>query len=288
MNARFSQYINPLLTALHGLGGSARPSEAFQKIANDLGKKDEDRLDLNKSGQVRYENDIQWARFYLVRAGYIDKSRRGVWSLTEKGWSNPVLDEREIEDLVRNRLAENHHASAIEQNSETESPPDIPQQSYREQARSILTTMAPTNFEVFCQRLLREAGFVEVTVTKQSGDGGIDGIGRLMLNAIISQPVFFQCKRYQGTVGSPEVRNFRGAIEGRDGRGLFITTGRFTDEAQKEAIRPGAIPIELIDFDRLLQLMEKLEVGLIAEKTYAIDQRFFQDIHPELGHLIAL
>ena len=73
------------------------------------------------------------------------------------------------------------------------------------------------------------AGFVNVTVTGKSGDGGIDGAGTYRLS-LVSFPVYFQCKRYKGSVGSPEVRNFRGAMQGRTTRGVILTTGVFTFE----------------------------------------------------------
>src|SRR5207244_2458619 len=69
----------------------------------------------------------------------------------------------------------------------------------------------PPAFERLCQRLLREEGFIKVEVTGHSGDGGIDGIGILRVS-MLAFPVFFQCKRYKGSVGAGAVRDFRGAM----------------------------------------------------------------------------
>ena len=95
---------------------------------------------------------------------------------------------------------------------------------------------------------LREAGFSNVRVTSKTGDGGIDGVGVYRIS-LVSFHVFFQCKRYAGSVGSAEVRNFRGAMAGRGDRGLLITTGTYTASAQAEATRDGAHPVDLIDGD---------------------------------------
>jgi restriction system protein len=121
--------------------------------------------------------------------------------------------------------------------------------------------MRPDAFERLAQRLLREADFDSVNVTGKSGDGGIDGLGVYRLG-LMSFPVFFQCKRYQGSVGSGAVRDFRGAMAGRGDKGLLITTGSFTTDAKKEAARDGAPPIDLIDGDRLCQLLKQYELGV--------------------------
>ena len=96
----------------------------------------------------------------------------------------------------------------------------------------------PDAFERLCQRVLRESGFIKVEVTGRSGDGGIDGAGVLRPN-LLSLHVRFQCKRYSGSVGAPEIRDFRGAMVGRADKGLFMTTSGFTKDAQREAVRDG-------------------------------------------------
>jgi restriction endonuclease Mrr len=99
--------------------------------------------------------------------------------------------------------------------------------------------MSPAGFERLAQRLLREAGFISATVMGRSGDGGIDGLGVYRLS-LVSFPVYFQCKRYRGSVGPGVVRDFRGAMAGRGDKGLVITTGSFTGDAKREATRDGA------------------------------------------------
>src|SRR4051812_3354300 len=83
--ARFSQFLQPTLDAIKDLGGSARPSEVKEWILNKISLPDAYLKAVNIGGESRFGNDVDWARFYLVRAGYLDASKRGVWSLTEAG-----------------------------------------------------------------------------------------------------------------------------------------------------------------------------------------------------------
>ena len=135
--------------------------------------------------------------------------------------------------------------------------------------------LPPKGFEQLCQRLLRESGFDQVVVTGRSGDGGIDGIGVLKVNPFVAFKVLFQCKRYVGTVSSSEVRDFRGAMQGRADKGIILTTGKFSSDALKESVRDGVPPIELVDGERLIVLFETLELGLTPRTTYDIDLGFF-------------
>lgn len=149
--------------------------------------------------------------------------------------------------------------------------------NYREDLARTLQTLPAAGFERFCQRLLRESGFQEVTVTGRSGDGGIDGIGILQVNALVSFKVLFQCKKYAGSVSPSHVRDFRGAMTGRADKGIIVTTGSFTSDARKEAVRDGAPPVELVDGERLAAMLEKLELGLKPRHTFELDAAFFEE-----------
>src|SRR5205814_4720396 len=131
------------------------------------------------------------------------------------------------------------------------SVPDRSAESYLEVALRTIRALPPKGFEDLCQRLLRESGFEEVDVTGRSGDGGIDGQGILKLNSFVSFRVLFQCKRYKASVGPDTVRDFRGAMAGRAEKGIILTTGYFTPQAEAEASRDGAQPIELVDGESL-------------------------------------
>ena len=123
---------------------------------------------------------------------------------------------------------------------------------------------------------MRESGFEQVTVTGKSGDGGIDGIGLLQVNPFVSFKVLFQCKRYQGSVGSGVVRDFRGAMMGRADKGIIMTTGNFTKDAKREARREGVPPIELVDGEKLVDIFEEKKLGLKPVKAFEVDYQFFE------------
>jgi restriction system protein len=91
----------------------------------------------------------------------------------------------------------------------------------------------------------------------------------------VSFTVLFQCKRYAGAVSASQVRDFRGAMMGRADRSIIITTGTFTTEATKEARRDGAPPIELVDGETLVQMFERLELGVKPKTVYEVDEGFF-------------
>lgn len=267
--ARFSQFLQPTLDAIKDLGGSARPSEVKEWILNKLSLPDDYLKAVNVGGESRFGNDVDWARFYLVRVGYLDASKRGVWSLTEAGNAAKIDAESATQILRLNRGAEEHHRPAAATSSGDAEP-------YIEVGLDRIRALPPKGFENLCQRLLRESGFEEVNVTGRSGDGGIDGQGILKLNAFVSFRMLFQCKRYKESVGPNTVRDFRGAMAGRAEKGLILTTGYFTPQAEAEASRDGAQPIELVDGENLVRLLAALELGLKPVRSYEVDENFFR------------
>lgn len=278
---QFTQYFGPVLAALKELGGSGRPAEVKDIIADKLNVSDAEQEDLTKSGVPRFSNQIDWARFYLARAGFIDSSVRGVWSLTEKGRQVDALDRKRavaIFKQVREEMSteQAETAPATKATSETES--GIPEsEDYRMDLMTVLQSLPAPGFERLCQRLLRESGFERVTVTGRTGDGGIDGIGVLQMTPFVSFKVLFQCKRYIGTVSASQVRDFRGAMMGRADKGIIMTTGSFSRDAKSEAVRDGVVPIELVDGEKLVDLFESLELGLKPKKAFDVDYDFFEE-----------
>src|SRR5450755_2320149 len=285
--AQFVRYFGPLLDALRGLGGSGTPYEVVERIAHDLNLSDEIQNELLPSGELRYRNQVAWARFYLVREGLLNSSKRGVWSLTERGRSTTLSlnQAREIR-LKWVRIFQE------ERQAKTQAPDPVSEQvaestgvtpsNYRYEIIDLLLKLPPSGFERLSQRLLREAGFIQVTVTGSSGDGGIDGYGTLQINPLVSFKVLFQCKRYTKSVSPSHVRDFRGAMAGRADKGIIITTGTFTAEARREASRDGVAPIELIDGDKLVDMLQNLELGLKPVTTYEIDDAFFSEFRDKL------
>jgi restriction system protein len=279
----FVKFMGPVVAALRALGGSGRPDEVRGHIAKALNISEEEQARPLPSGvQARFENQVHWARFYLVKGGYIDSSRHGVWTLTEKGLALPDLSPAEAREIYRavamefrGKAASAGGEGATDEQVAPVSDADPTFTNYREGVAAKLQALPPAGFERFCQRLLRESGFEEVTVTGRSGDGGIDGIGILQVNALVSFKVLFQCKRYTGSVSPSQVRDFRGAMMGRADKGIILTTGSFTLEARKEAVRDGVPPIELVDGEKLITMLEGLELGLKPRRTYEVDAGFF-------------
>jgi hypothetical protein len=99
-------------------------------------------------------------------------------------------------------------------------------------------------------------------VAGSTGDGGVDGFGILQSNALASFKVLLQCKRYTKSVWPSHVRDFRGAMAGRADKGIITTLRTFTAEARREATRDGVPPTELIDGEKLLDMLAKRELGL--------------------------
>jgi restriction system protein len=99
----------------------------------------------------------------------------------------------------------------------------------------------------------------------------------LEVNPFVSFRVLFQCKRLSGVVTPSQVRDFRGAMAGRADKGIILTTGTFTTDARREAIRDGVPPIELVDGEKLLDLFERLELGVRPRVAFDIDESFFED-----------
>ncbi len=228
---------------------------------------------------------MNWARLYLVRGGLLDSSKHGVWSLTKKGYEID-LDTFDFYALFRSVQEEYRAEKKSEDVTDNTGENEDDRVEEGEGESDLLATLhglPPSAFERLCQRLLRECDFEQVTVTGKSGDGGIDGIGVLQVNKFVSFTVLFQCKRYQGSVRAPQVRDFRGAMSGRADKGLIITTGTFTVDAMREARRDGVPPIELVSGDDLVDLFESLELGLIPRTTYDIDDSFFDEFRNERG-----
>ena len=281
----FVKYIPAVVAALVRLGGSGRPDEVRAAIATDMKLSDEEQLERLPSGvQSRFENQVHWARFYLAKAGYIAASQHGVWTLSDKARELGTVSDalaRRIYHEVREQLLSARTAieGDADQAGESEAPvePEAALGKYREAALTRLRDLPPSGFERFSQRLLRESGFQEVTVTGRSGDGGIDGIGVLQVNPLVSFKVLFQCKKYAGSVTPSQVRDFRGAMTGRADKGIVITTGSFTAEAKREAVRDGAPSIELVDGERLIDMLENLQLGLKRVQTFELDPAFFDD-----------
>lgn len=276
----FLKFCIPIIEVLRELGYSGTPAEVTDQVIERLKISEEEQAEVLKNGQSRVRNKIAWARFYLAKAGIIDSSSIGMWRLTDT-WKTKELKEFDVYQMFQHVHAQfkqeksNKIPRTQELQGEEKDIDSVEGYNYREELLELIKGLSPSGFERLCQRFLRAAGFTQVIITGGPSDEGIDGVGVLQINPLIGFKVLFQCKRYRDTVGPSKIRDFRGALQGRADKGLIITTGTFTTEAKKESQREGAPPIDLVDGEMLIDMFEKLELGLQPKKMFEIDKQFF-------------
>jgi restriction system protein len=290
----YTELLWPTLQAVEAAGGSASIDEIVDAVITSGSFTNEQQSVLHGDGpQTEIEYRLAWARTYLKGMDLLTNSRRGIWSVTEPGAR--LLDDARSHDKrwVQKQIAQLHEAFVADYRRKRKerlaageelaaaADTDTTARDWKDELLDHLMEMSPGSFERLAQRLLREAGFISATVTGRSGDGGIDGLGVYRLS-LVSFPVFYQCKRYRGSVGAGAVRDFRGAMAGRGDKGLLITTGSFTADAKTEATRDGAPPVDLIDGGRLCDLLREYELGVRTTvrqvEDIAVDRYFFEDI----------
>jgi restriction system protein len=275
---KFLIYIKPVLEALQLNGGAGNSSSIIDQVTESLGITEEDLEETTSNGQSRIRNQIQWARFYLFKAGMIDNGERGIWRLTKDGLEANLSndDVYKLFKGVQDKVKKNDKNLPKKQNDLEFEDNSTEDEVHSTSLIEIIQGLTPSGFEKLCKRLLTEIGIKNITITGGSGDQGIDGKGVVQLNDVVSLNIVFQCKRYKEVVSPHHVRDFRGAMQGRGEKGLIITTGRFTKEAKGEANREGVTPIELIDGERLVDLFEKHKLGLKPVTVFEIDHEFFK------------
>ena len=277
----YAVLIQATYTAIRELGGSGKNNEINEKAAELLNLSEEvqsiPHLSSGSLSEVNYR--LAWARTLLKNRGAIENSARSVWSITSAFSDIETIDGEDIEKNYRNRRAEKKTGSkqVPEEQQMEEAGVEVPEEvrPWRKKLYTVLTNMNPYSFEKLTQRLLRECGFEDVKVTKKSGDGGIDGTGKLKINGIFSFNIAFQCKRYQGSVGAPDIRDFRGSLTTDIEKGLFITTGSFSKQAVDEASNPGKKQIDLINGEEFISKLAEYGIGVKEVKDYEVDEEYF-------------
>lgn len=268
----------PLLQVLLQNGGSGKPKEIYPKVTTFFPEltadEQEERLESSPSTR-KWWNLIQWVRQHLVETGEIDGATRGIWSITDVG---------------RARLAALPKAASESSTTKTRDVTlrDLSNRS-RDDAKarllSELKQLTATGFEHFCMELLQQLGYRNVAVTKRSGDGGIDGYGDFRQGAVSIKSAF-QAKRWSDNpVRLPDIDKLRGAIQGDYDHGVFITTSRFTKDAQDASYKKGAITILLLDGEALAELMLDRGIGIVRQPVYLYEvvSEFFQFDEDEPG-----
>jgi restriction system protein len=274
--------MKPVVQVLLGLGGSGTIEEINGKVY-ELLKLTDDVLQIphgDDEARTEIEYRLAWTRTYLKTYGLLNNSERGIWSLTQPTIDPNSVDSDEIVRVVREKHQQAHAGKAkppiASPLGEIEEQPEE-ELLWKQKLLAALFKISPDAFERLAQRLLRESGFTQVEVTGRVGDGGIDGKGIVRISGFLSFHVIFQCKKYKKSVTPGEIRDFRGAMQGRADKGLFITTGSFTREALKEATRDGAPPIDLIDGELLCDKLKELRLGVSTKQieSVEIDEAWF-------------
>jgi restriction system protein len=302
----YDKFIEPILRFLATQPSGAPAREAHEAAAQALGVTDSDRQELLPSGvQLVYKNRAGWAHDRLKRAGLSSSPRRGFWQLTEDGLvflaKYPTsLSPKIIEHLaigfkdVRLKPTANGELLTSQSPIKTPasksvvaSPDDQLGEALSELRSSValellesLATVSPSFFETIVLDLLHRMGYganrADLQRVGGSGDSGIDGV--ISLDKLGLEKVYVQAKRWQGTVGRPEVQAFYGALAGqRANKGVFITTSGYTAQAIRFA--KSVERVVLVDGPRLAELMIDHEVGVSARtvKIPKIDSDYFDE-----------
>ena len=285
-HALFVNWIPPFIEVLKEKGGSATTKEIREGIAEKMDLDDDFLAErYEKSKLLRFENQVYWAKQYLAWEKLVETSKRGVWALTDDGWKCTIdytgalaLFNKWVKihrDIKKNKMT---HST---KNTTDASAPDIDTEidfgaEKNLSLLEILKNTTPAGFEHLCGRLLREYDFEDIVITPRSHDGGIDGTAVLKLNSFVNMSVYFQCKKYEGTVPIGHIREFVGVLateqNGVD-RGLFITTGTLPKAAYE--IERKNTKLELIDGEKLIEMFEKAEFGVNPRTVYDPDMAFF-------------
>jgi len=264
------------------LGGSGTIEEINNKVYEIEKISDDIQRIPHGTGEAYNEVEyrLAWSKTYLKKYGLLENSSRGVWALTRSNVDISSLNSAEIVREVRKQSRPSTSKNMVPVGAGGIENEVEDGDEWKERLLNVLYAISPAAFERLAQRILRESGFSQVEVTGKTGDGGIDGKGIVRISGLLSFHVIFQCKRYKGSITPNQIRDFRGAMQGRADKGLFITTGRFTKEAIKEATRDGAPPIDLIDgellSDKLLEL--KLGVGTMVTETVVVNNEWFDSL----------
>lgn len=289
----------PVLKTIRARGDSASRAELLERFT-------EEQLAVvysgsEKTGESKVLYRAEWANYWLRKIGALESSGRGVYTVTPEGARYLEMDGaaagEALKTVYKTAYREARKSAAKKEKTTPPQPKDtvvtepaagndasvevvagtdpVSGDSWKTALLEILQKMSPAGFERLAQRILREAGFQKVDVVGRAGDGGIDGRG-LYRMSLVSFPIYFQCKRYAGSVPAGVVRDFRGAMAGRGDKGLIVTTGTFTSAARKEATRDGAPPVDLIDGDELCDLIRKYKLGVVERVT--VDESFFEKL----------
>jgi restriction system protein len=289
----FQQIMLPLLRLLEQ--GENSGQAVLDAMATHFGLTPEELAQRLPSGtQTTFANRVNWAKSHLKNAGILESPRRGVHQLTDRGRAllatNPpavnmaVLNQYPEYVAFRQRTAtpggSTSSPATASSVADDRTPDDLIEDGYRQLRAALVTdlrerisAMPPSAFEQLVVDLLKAMGYGGPQedaglVVGGGGDEGIDGVIRE--DRLGLETIYIQAKRWQGTVGRPEIQRFAGALQGQRARkGVFLTTSSFTKDAQSYAASIQTT-IVLVDGAQLAELMIDHGVGVTPVKRFEV------------------
>lgn len=283
---KFYEFMKPFLVAIKD-GKSYHLKQVRSVLSKEFKLTEDDMSQMLPSGtQTVFSNRVQWASVYLSKAGLVDKPARGIVVISEEGKKvlkeNPILID--VDFLTRYDSFREFQGISTQQEKSTNDISETPDYAFEESFAKINDSLAdelllevmklsPTAFEKMIIDLLQKMGYGSFNnagrTTSDTADEGIDGI--IMEDKLGFNLIYIQAKHWDTdrTVGRPEIQSFVGAISGKGGNGLFVTTAKYSKTAVDYADQHHII---LIDGKRLCRLMIEHDFGVTVKKTFHIKE----------------
>ena len=295
---KYDEMVRATLASLRKRGGVASNQEIEDDIVAGMNLSEEAAAELHGKGpQTKVGYNAAWTRTWLRKVGAIEpaagpKTRQGVWTLTAKGrdveWAESRA-ETEVKTALRRSQKEakqkkdQESAGTTRAEAEQSAPASLEtgdggaEDSWKTDLMEVLLQLDPAAFERLCQRLLHATGIEDLVVQGGPGDRGIDGTGRLKVG-LVSFQVAFQAKRWSGTVGPNVIREMQGSMTSDVDHGIVITTGHFSPSAKTQAKAPGAKQVELVDGERLCDLLDEHGLGVMKTERREVNREWLDKV----------
>lgn len=276
---------------------SKRPvsaGEILAEVTEQLSLTQDDLDEMTSTGASRIKANIGFGLSYLARAGLLQRPERGQYEITGEGRTILQEPETRLSFTMLSRLiaGESEGEGKADSVEETDRSPlekmeeghRISRETLRSELLDSLHTLTPAGFERFVGKFLEKLGYGESTVVGRSGDDGIDVI--INQDALGLEKVYVQAKKWkqQIPVRSPDIQRFSGSLHYQGAvKGVFVTTSRFTEDALEmvKGYSRTSQNIQLIDGNKLAELMIDNDVGVVTEHSFIIkklDVNFFEQM----------
>ena len=287
---RYHEMVSPLLAALRKRGGEATNREMVEDIVEAMNLEEEAATEIHGKGPTtKIGFNAGWTRTWLRHIGGIEPAagpgtKKGIWRLTERGrdeeWAShqAELDVKQaVKEWNEAKAQQKQQAGHQDEEKPSAGGPASAENEWKQTLMRELLAMTPDAFERLCQRLVHATGVEDVVVTGKSGDGGIDGRGRLRIG-LVSLRVAFQAKRWKDIVGPAVIREMQGAMGNDVDHGFIITTARFSRGARDCAKAAGSRQVELIDGEQLCELLDEHELGVRRIEQREVDTAWLANV----------